>query len=492
MSLTQTVTRGASWLAVAQIAQRLTTLLVTAILARQLLPEDFGLIALTLLAVNFISYFQDMGLGSALVQRETIDDDHLSTTFWLNLSCGLLLALVGVALSPLIAAAFREPRLTILLVTMMATMPINGCGWTSSAILQRRLRFKEIAIIDWVTTLVSGLLAVILALSGAGVWSLIGQNIAASVISSGGRLVAAKWLPRARFNFRKARQLASFSIGALGYAVVNHGMRNVDNAIVGAFLGVTALGYYSLAYNLVLMPGMTVCGLIGKVMFPALSSLQNDLPRFRRAYLRMVRSVAFITFPLILGLGATANPLVPAIYGPRWLPVVPIIEILILVGVFEAIAVWGIAAWALGQTRMSMQLACISLISMTAAFLIGVRWGLVGVAWAYVAISPLVFILPHIWTNHLMHLRFSLLLKALTPPFVASLLMTIIVLGLRMNEFQVSKLPWINLFAYVVIGGCVYSISLITIALMTRQDEGIGSWILGRNLSDGQTQSIHV
>src|SRR5438132_5027705 len=163
MSLTQKVTSGISWLAVAQVAQRLTTLVITAILARKLLPADFGLIALVLLTVTFISYFQDMGLSSALVQRENLENSHLSTSFTINLVSGVILGLAGLALSPVLSRAFQESRLTIPLAASMITLPINGLGWASYALLQRRLQFNRIAIIEWLAVFVSGIVAIALA-----------------------------------------------------------------------------------------------------------------------------------------------------------------------------------------------------------------------------------------------------------------------------------------------------------------------------------------
>src|SRR3954451_767241 len=151
MSLSKKVTQAVSWLAVAQVAQRATTLVVTAILARKLVPADFGLIALTLLSVNFIAYFQDMGLSSALVQRGDLSKEHLDTAFWLNVVGGLILGLIGVALAPLISSAFHEPRLTELLMVMMITLPLNGLGWASNSLLQRQLAFKQIAILEWLS-----------------------------------------------------------------------------------------------------------------------------------------------------------------------------------------------------------------------------------------------------------------------------------------------------------------------------------------------------
>jgi O-antigen/teichoic acid export membrane protein len=488
MSLGRKVTHAVSWLAVAQVAQRATTLAVTAILARRLLPADFGLIALTLLSVNFISYFQDMGLSAALVQRPDLEKDHLDTAFWINVGGGLILGLLGVALSPLISAIFREPRLTVLLVVMMVTLPINGLGWSSHSLLQRRLAFRPIAIIEWVSVVFSGATAVTLALLGVGVWALVAQNIVLSVASSSGRLIAARWRPGFSFSTKRFRELFSFSSGALGFFLVNHVMRNIDKAIIGGVLGTTALGFYTIAYNLILMPGMTICGLVGRVMFPALSSVQTDMVRFRRAYLRMARTVAFATFPLIIGLGATARIFIPTIYSDRWAPSVPLLQILIVIGFFEAIGIWGAAAWALGNTRMSLICAGISLVALTVALSVGVHWGLTGVAWAYVIASPIIFLLPHLWTNRLMGLRLGTFVEAIAPPLSAAGAMGTVIWLMVSDGIRLFASNWANLAAYILFGAAIYALVILTMAVFYRRQHGVVSWLIGRHLADIEVQ----
>ncbi len=484
MSLGKKVTHAVSWLAVAQVAQRATTLVVTAILARKLLPADFGLIALTLLSVNFISYFQDMGLSAALVQRADLEKDHLDTAFWINVGGGLILGLLGVALSPLISVIFHEARLTMLLVVMMITLPINGLGWASHSLLQRRLAFKPIAIVEWASVFLSGVTAIVLALAGIGVWALIAQNIVASIVSSGGRMIAARWWPGFSFRKNRFRELFSFSSGALGYFLVNHAMRNIDKAIIGSALGTTALGFYAIAYNLILMPGMTICALVGRVMFPALSFVQGDMARFRRAYLRMARTVAFATFPLIIGLGATAKIFIPTIYSDRWAPSIPILQILIVIGFFEAIAIWGAAAWALGNTRMSLICALISLAAMTVAFSIGIHWGLPGVAWAYVAVSPIIFVLPHLWTNRLMDLHLGRFLQAIAPALCSAAVMGLVIWLMITGGMQLFVSRWANLGAYIALGAVIYAVFMLLIAAIYRRQHGMLSWLMGNHFAE--------
>jgi PST family polysaccharide transporter len=323
---------------------------------------------------------------------------------------------------------------------------------------------------------------------GAGVWALVAQNVVASIVSATGRLIAAKWLPGFSFSAKSFRELFSFSSGALGYFLVNHMMRNVDKAIIGSVLGTTALGFYSIGYNLILMPGMTICSLVGRVMFPALSSLQDDLPRFRRAYLRMARTVAFATFPLIIGLAATAKIFITTIYTQRWAASVPLVQILVVIGFFEAIAIWGAAAWALGNTRMSLICAIISLVVMTVAFSVGVRWGLTGVAWAYVIASPIIFLLPHVWTNRLMGLSFGSLLEAIAPPLCAAGLMGTAVWLLISDGVRLFALNWANLVGYITLGALIYGSVMLVMAIIYSRQHGMLGWLIGRHLSDMESQ----
>jgi PST family polysaccharide transporter len=469
---------------VAQAAQRASGFIITAILARKLSPEDFGLMALTVITVNLMSSLQTMGISAALVQRLDLNDEHVATAFWLNSGAGAVLAAAGMALSHPLTILFKEPRIAPLLAVMMLTLPLNGMGWASDALLQRRLAFRQIAIIEWVSSLGSGLVGVALALAGAGVWSLVAQYVAASVLMTGGRLLAAGWLPRLIFSAKRARELSSFSVNALGYMIVNYGMRNVDNALVGGFLGAEALGYYSLAYNLILMPGMSLSGLVGRVAFPALASVQNDLPRFRRAYLRMLRVISTVTLPFIVGLGATAPLFIAAIYGARWMPVVPVLQILFIIGVFEALATSSTAFWAMGRAGTLLLFATISLVVMALGFAVGVRWGLLGVAWSYIVISPAVFILPHIFANRLMALRTRDFIEAMAPPLCAAAVMGVSVALLVSRGPHLFGPPWADLIAFICAGGVVYAAVLVAIgAFCGRRVGGLISWLAGRHLT---------
>jgi O-antigen/teichoic acid export membrane protein len=224
-------------------------------------------------------------------------------------------------------------------------------------------------------------------------------------------------------------------------------------------------------------------------MFPALSSLQDDLVRFRSAYLRMARTITFATFPLIIGLGATAPLFVTTIYGEKWEQAVPVIRLLVVVGFFEGMGTWGTAIWALGKSRITFHLALASLALMTIVFFIGVRWGIVGVATAYIIISPIIFVVPHMLANRLMKLNLGAFLKAIAPPLFASAVMGCAVYLLIARGVHLFTSRWMNLLGFIVIGGVIYIATLLVMAIANRPEQGVFSWVVGQHLTEIETRN---
>ena len=489
MSLTQKVTAGVLWLTLAQVAQRLSGLVITAVLARLLSPEDFGLIALAVIAIGFIKIFSEVGLNSALIQRREVKEGHLTAAFWMTLALSLLLTVVGAAASPALAKAYGEPRLVTLLIVLLLSVPLNNLGQTSDALLQRRLAFRQLAIIDWASSLVAGLTGVALALAGAGVWALVAQNLLLVGVSSVVKMIAAGWLPRLDFQFKYGREILSFSASVLGCAVVNYAVWNVDNAVVGGALGAQALGYYSMAFGLVMLPSLSISGLIMRVMFPALSSIQDDLARLRRGYLRMLRVLSSVTLPVTVGLGVTAPLLVRVVYGDKWAPAVPVLQVLVVIGILQSVNTSGLIFYALGRPNLMLAWAVVSFVCMTLGFSFGVRWGLVGVAWAYVIVSPIVWLGPHFIANRLIGLPTAKFVLAISPAACACAVMGTAVAYLVGRESYPLRSAWANLAFLVLTGATLYVVSYVAMGtFFSRRRGGLQAWLTGRHLAQAEEQ----
>lgn len=452
-------------------------LVVAAVLARILAPEDFGLVALAVLATQLLGIVTELGLTSSLVQRRSVNHTDLSTGFWFGLAFSLLLAALGFASAGLIAGIFSEPRLVELIRVMLVTLPLAALGQVPDAILQRKLDFRSIARIDWISGLGSGILGVAAAFAGYGLWALVIQFVSSTVIAVVLRQLIVRWVPSFAFDAVSARKMVAFGSSLVGLGLVNYAAVNIDNALIGARIGTAALGYYMLAYNLVLLPSNNIGGLVTRVMFPALSSLQGERGRFVQAYAAMLRAVSVATFPLVIGLGVTAPIAIATIYGPQWEPAVILLQILTVIGVLHSVNVSGVAFAAIGRPQILLAWATLSVLVMTLGFAVGSRWGVTGVAWSYLIVSPVVFFPPHLIANRLIGLPQSEFFRVIGIPFGAALLMGAVVLGVRLHSGLAALPVPAQLIILILIGIAAYIAFLFAFAFAAGAGKSPLKWI---------------
>lgn len=452
-------------------------LIVTALLARILEPGDFGLVALAGIATHLLSTVTELGLTSALVQRREVGTRDLSTGFWLAMMSSSLVAIGAWAAADAVGSIMRAPAIVPFLRVMVLTLPISALGQIPDVLLQRKLDFRALARIDWISGVLSGVVGVAAALAGAGVWALVLQFISAAVVSTALRLLRSPWTPSLVFDLTSARGMTTYGASLVAVGLVNYATVNVDNALVGARIGAVALGYYLLAYNLVMMPSTNVGGLVSRVMFPALSMLQADRGRFVQAYAAMLRVVAVATFPLVVGLGVTAPMAILTFYGPKWDLSATLLQILATVGLFQAINVSGVAYSAIGRPHILLAWAIVSLVVMTAGFMIGSAWGVTGVAWAYVIVCPVVCIPPHLIANRLIGLPQAEFFRVIAAPLVSAVIMGAIVLLVRAQMWLSAIPPALQLFVLTGIGAIAYAGVLIAIAFAAGAGKSPLTWI---------------
>ncbi len=384
MTLEKRTVRSIGWTATSKLAQLLMSILISVILARLLVPSDFGLIAMVLVFSNFVTIFVGFGLTSAIVQKQDISDETLSSTFWINVGLGGLLTVALAASAPLIAAFYSEPRLTPLVVFISTTFFISSFCNVSYALLLKRMNFKAIAIIESVAIAISGPIAIFLAFSGYGVWSLAWNTVLSTVFLTVFFLIYARWVPHFFLGLQHVKGLLGYGANLTGSSFVNYFARNMDNILVGRFLGSSALGFYNLAYNLLVLPTNTISDVIGRVMFPALSIIQHDKQLVRNAYVRANRYIGAISFPLMAWVLVAAPQLIRVFYGPKWISVIPLIQIFALAGIEQSIGtnVWWIFT-SQGRTDELFKLSIFTTFVIVISFFVGLRWGVEGVVIAY-------------------------------------------------------------------------------------------------------------
>lgn len=383
---------GIRWTSISLLVRIAFGIAIGIVLARLLTPADFGLVALAVVFTNLVTVFRDFGLVNALVRQTTVTEMELSTAFWLNLAFG---AFWGIALA---AAAWpasllmREPRLTLVLLVLSANVFLASFGGVRRAVMNRQMRFSESARIEVQASFVGGLLAIGLAFSGAGVWSLVAQSMATTIASNLLGWPKVKHRPKMIFSKAVAKEFLGFGFHTTNTNLLSYAYRNFDNFLVGSYLGAFSLGLYDFAYKLFRQPMQNARQVLTKVMFPMLAAVQSDEAHFRDLYRRAQRYLAAVLVGGFAMLHAASGALVLGVYGPRWEPAIILLRILSLAGLCQALILP--SGW-IYQAKGRMDLAfrnsiTFGLIPTLGAFFIGVQWGIQGVAWAVLASSVFV------------------------------------------------------------------------------------------------------
>ncbi len=405
-----------SWSGAAQFVRQLIWLVLGIVLARLLTPRDFGLIAMIVVLTGFASLFLEAGFGSALIQRKDAGERHLSSVFWLNLSLGAALTLLVGAAAPAIARFYGEPRLVPLTRVVSLTFLFNSLGVVQDALFRKRLDFRAIARADIVSLLVSGAAAVVMALRGFGVWSLVVRVVGTVGLRTVLLWTASDWRPRWRFDRAAVGELFGFGAGQLGSRSVDYWARHADDLLIGKVLGSTPLGIYDKAYQVMLFPLTNVTWVIAEVMFPSLALVQEDSERMGRIFLRTTRVIALVAFPLMIGAFVTARPLVLTVLGSRWLGMVPIVRVIWLAGMAESlVGLAGSLYLAQGEAALKFRVRLVVKGLLVAAIIVGLRWGVVGVAIGYTT-AMLIGTYPDLrWAGGLVGLRYADILRSVAP-----------------------------------------------------------------------------
>ncbi len=384
MSLKQKTIKGLAWSGASQAGKQISQFIVTMILARLLSPDDFGLLAMATVFVNFAMIFSEMGISSALIQKQDTHDRHYYSAFWFNIVVGLCLTLFFIAVSPLIARFYKKPELVPILAVISLNFFFSSFVIIQQTILTKEMDFRKLAIRDIIAVIISGIVGVVLAYNGFGVWSLVFQSVIFTLANAVLLWTVSSWRPKFSFAMADIKDIFHFSANLTGFNIVNYFARNIDQLLIGKFLGAQALGYYSLAYKIMLYPLQNVSQVIVKVMFPAFARMQGELEKVRIAYMRMIKAISLIVFPLMCSLFAIAPDFVHFVFGIRWTPIIILIQILSLCGLVQSISTTG-GSIMLSQGRADMQLKFGALGSFFVfiAVLLGIKWQLVGVAVFY-------------------------------------------------------------------------------------------------------------
>jgi O-antigen/teichoic acid export membrane protein len=369
----------------------------TIILARLLTPQDYGLVGMVAVIIGFVSMFKDLGLSTATIQRAEINALQISTLFWINVALSLAVMLVCVAIAPLVALFYHEPRLRLITAVYGFGFVLGGLTVQHEALLRRQMRFTGLAAAEVLALLASVITAVILAWYGAGYWALVASQLSLGFVYLCCMWRLCGWRPGWPSRNAGIRSMLAFGGNFTGFSIINYFARNLDNLLIGKFWGSQQLGLYAKAYQLLLLPIDQINAPVSAVAVPALSRLADDPERYRDAYLRILQKVAIVTMPGVALMIVTADWIVRIVLGPQWVEAGWIFSLLGIAGLVQPAA--NTTGWLYltqGRTHQMLQWGLIASIIIIASIVAGLPWGAVGVAAAYsgtflCVVTPLLF-----------------------------------------------------------------------------------------------------
>lgn len=386
-------TRNLGWLSVAQAAIRVSRLAATVILPRFLTPHDYGLAALVLTTYEFTQTFTKIGIFAKVIQS---DDENLESiaigAYWLNwlVYAGLFL-IQCIAAFP-IAWFYQDDQLILPICVLALTLLVSPVGRVQSALIQRENRFKTIAIAQASRYGTANILTAVFAFMGMGMWAIVLPRLLAAPIEFIIYLMNHSWRPTKGFTTEKWRVIFNFGLNILGVNLLKTLRENLDYLLVGRFLGVTQLGTYYFAYNAGLGISLTIIQSITTALYPHLCKLRSHFKEFKKGYFKSLKTIGVIITSFVLLQSGLAPFYVPILFGEKWIPAIPILILICLSAIprsFDSAAFSLLAA--VDETRLGLIGNVLFTIIFAASILIGVQWGIVGVAIA-VLLAHAIFI----------------------------------------------------------------------------------------------------
>jgi O-antigen/teichoic acid export membrane protein len=429
---------GAGQLAASKGFQLVFRMATSLVLARLLEPSDFGLLGLVGVLMVFLQRtIAESGTTNALVQRERVSDRLASSVFWFNLAVGAGIAWIFFVCAPLLASVLGEEAARDILRGMSLTFIFSAVVKVPQAMLRRQMRFGAIAGLGLINALVTGLVAIPLALAGHGVASMVIGQVVATVVEAILTFIVARWRPVPVFKRSELRSVTGYARSMTGFNFVSYFSDAGDKYIVGRFVGTTALGIYNLPYRLLFQPVAALGQVVREILFPLFSRRQHDSDRIAHDFLRTVGALALVTFPLCAVVAALGSPIVDVVLGPKWQEAGPILTVMAIVALEQSIiSTGGVILTARGRTNVLLRWGIVSGVVNLAAYVIGVQWGVMGVSVGFLVATTVLAYPAMAIPFREIGLPVRRLVDALSPAAVATVLMTIVALGARIGTEQ--------------------------------------------------------
>jgi O-antigen/teichoic acid export membrane protein len=451
------VLSGVLWKILSQAFRQGSRLIVALILARLLTPEQFGVSAEVLVISSLVIVFADLAFGAALIQRDQISDADKDTAFWACTLFGVFFTALGFACAGPLAAFYHEPQVEPLFRVMSFIFLTTSLATVQESLLNRELSFKALETRMMIATVGGAVVGIATAALGGGSWAIILQALSLSVFSTALLWVMSPWRPSLRFSTASLKSMASFSGYIFGHRLLYYLHRNSDNLLIGRYVGAASLGAYAIAYNVILVPFSRVAAPIQDVVFPAFSRIQDDRERIADGWIRITRVVAAVTVPSLLGLAIVAGDFVDLVLGSKWHDATTVIQVLAWVGILQSLQSLNTGILeALGHARAIFRFTIVFFAAHITAFVIGLQWGIVGVAVGYSISTTLIEPSYLVLTSRAVGISPWRFLDGIAGIFEASVGMGLVVLGAQVGLVHLDVPGPLRLLACTLLGAAVF------------------------------------
>lgn len=423
------VASGIAWSFLEKILTMVIQMVVSIIVARELMPEDFGVMAIMTFFTSVALAIVDSGFSQALIRKESPSDSDYRTVLYFNLAMSVVLYGVLVAVAYPVAMLYDAPVIWTIAPVLFLVLPINALCVVQTVMFTREFRFALLSKVVFVASLVSGVVAVVMAVMGWGIWALVAQRLLMMGIKALAFWSIRRWRSDAPLSLASLRAMAPFSLRLLATDLIASVYNNVAQLFIGKIHNTSMLGYYSQAQKLKDLPVISTVQAVQGVTFPALSQIKDDDTKFSAGYLRISEMLAFVVFPLMLGMVAVAEDMFLLLLGDKWMPTVPYFEILALSGLFYPL---GVVSYNVLKSRSDgaviVRLEIVKRIIQTLILAVTIPMGVTAVAWGVTAMAAVEWLLNTATSMRYLSCDFGALLRRMMPSMALAIAMYVVVI----------------------------------------------------------------
>lgn len=456
MSLKRKALSGIFWTFIQQFSVQGVGFLVSIVLARLLMPKEFGLIAMISVFISLGNILINSGMSQSLMRTQDLDDDDYSSVFYFNLFISILIYIIVFFLAPFISSFYKQDILKHIIRVYSITFFINALSIIQVTKLTKQLNFKLQTFISIPSTLISSFIGVFMAYNGFGVWSLVYSTLFQSFISAILFWYYGKWIPSLSIKFNKIKKHWKFGYKLLFSGLLDTIFNNVFSIIIGKFFAISQVGYYQRAETLKQFPVSNLILILDKVTYPLLASIQDDDKRLKLVYKKLLQMILFVIAPLLIFSAVLAEPIFRLLFTDKWLPAVPYFQVLCVNGILYPIHAYNLNILSIkGRSDLFLKLEIIKTIILTIIIFISFQWGIYGLLFGGIISSILAFFINTYYTNILIDYSAFDQIKDLFPTVLLAA-----IIGFMMLLIDQSNIWFLNQDFIRILFGLIFGVSM--------------------------------